>query len=169
MSFYGSPPPPPRPAPRRGRAAWIIVAVLSALAIGCCGVVIAAGESSKSGSATPARATVAAVASAAPVVVVYSEPKPADFTVSVVELTRKCFGSAGCNVTFTVNFKLINAATFDPSKTYYATYRIDGAEDLYTNKAELSGGRYEVDAQEFVSVKRQSTVLTAVVTQIVER
>lgn len=97
----------------------------------------------------------------------YSAPSPSDFSLTLTELERKCFGSAGCNVTFTLNLKQVTAAKFDPTKTYKLLYTINGTEDVHTNYMTLTGSQYTHDDEEFAQVKGQKTQLTVTITSIV--
>lgn len=99
---------------------------------------------------------------------VYSVPAPADFTLALTELKRACFGSAGCNVTFTVQLTKVNAAMYDSTKTYKLMYSIGGAEDPYSNYMKITGDQYSHNDEEFVSVKSKSVKLAPTITNILE-
>lgn len=98
----------------------------------------------------------------------YSIPTPDDFTLTLTELSRKCFGSAGCNVTFTVQLTAKNTTQYDPKKTYKVTYSITGADDAYTNYLTINGTKYSHNDEEFVGVKNKDTKLVSTITQIIE-
>ncbi|MGI5245147.1 hypothetical protein [Dactylosporangium sp. CA-139066] len=98
---------------------------------------------------------------------VYTTPVPADFEVTVNELGRKCFGSAGCNVTFSVELKNVGGHDFDPAKTYKIVYTVNGTEDPYSNAVTMTGDQYSRADEEFVQVKDKSAKLTATVTSVV--
>lgn len=99
---------------------------------------------------------------------VYNAPTPADFTLVLTELSRKCFGSAGCNVTFTVQLTANDGITYDPTKTYKVMYSIAGAEDSYTNYLTITGKNYTHNDEEFVGVKNKDVKLVPTITQIIE-
>lgn len=113
-----------------------------------------------------AASTTYAPTSAAPTKI-YVAPTPEDFTLTVNELSRKCFGSAGCNVTFSIKLTNVGAHEFDPAKNYKLVYTINGAEDPYTNNLTISGDSYSYEEEEFTQVKNSSTKLTATITAII--
>jgi hypothetical protein len=142
----------------------MLLAVPFALAVFACGT-----PSSSSGSGDPIKTQGGAsgvVAENKDVPKVYSDPVPADFTLALTELKRACFGSAGCNVTFTVQLTKVSASMFNPKKTYKLTYAVGGAEDTYTNYMTIDGDQYSHNDEEFVSVKSKSTKLVPTITQI---
>lgn len=99
---------------------------------------------------------------------VYNTPVPSDFTLTLTELKRACFGSAGCNVTFTVQLTKENASVYDATKHYKLTYTVEGSEDTYSNYMTIHGDQYSHNDEEFVSVKNKSTKLVPKITQILE-
>lgn len=98
----------------------------------------------------------------------YDEPTADSFELSVKTLQKKCFGSAGCNVTFRIEVAATDPMmSLDPSKTYELTYEIEGSEDPYINTLTIQGDGYEVDSEEFVSTA-SDVELEAVVTVVSE-
>jgi hypothetical protein len=51
-------------------------------------------------------------------------PKAKDFKLSVKTLSKQCFGSAGCNLTYRVDVSL--AKTLDPDVEYEVVYEVRG-------------------------------------------
>jgi hypothetical protein len=85
-------------------------------------------------------------------------------------LTKECFGSAGCNITFRVRLAYDDTAgQLDPDKTYELTYKIRGGEDPLTNTLEITGDNYSTDQEELISTPSSSTKVTAVVTDVEEQ
>lgn len=134
--------------------AFFILACASPTPTGTDGDPIKAVQSTDSAQVTPPK--------------VYSSPTATDFTLTLTELKRVCFGSAGCNVTFKITLTQQNAAEYDPRKTYKLTYTIEGAEDTYSNYLSITGKQYSSNEEEFVSVKSKNTKLIPTITQIIE-
>lgn len=166
--------PPPSPPPRRGPRGLLIAAaaVAAVLLLGAGGAIALTLANNDSPSTTSAAQTSAAPGASAttawsPPANVYATPVPGDFTLTVVELSRKCFGSAGCNVTFSIQLANVSGNTFDPAKSYKIVYAINEAEDTYSNNLTITGTQYSYRSEEFVQVKNKSTKLTATITAIV--
>lgn len=119
-------PPAPTYAPRRRRSPlpWIVggvvaiaVALVAAIALG-------------RGQAPDWRAP--AAGAPAPIVNVTTAadlaPKVADMEVTPQIVKKKCFGSAGCNVTFRADLSYAGP-TPDPGDTWLLIYEIRGVED----------------------------------------
>lgn len=116
-------PPPQYPAPRRPGRKWPwIVGIVAAFVLGIgIGVVSAGSRSSAAApvaySLTPPLAAVVGgqptptTTTVPPAVVL---PKPADFTIAVKVLEKKCFGSAGCNVTYQIDPKYTGPCRCQP-------------------------------------------------------
>jgi hypothetical protein len=96
----------------------------------------------------------------------YGVPKKTDFKLTVKQLTKKCFGSAGCNVTYRILVSY-GGATLDPDATYEVLYRVKGGEDgPVDNKLTVTGDQSSVDEEEMVSTKSTKTKLSVVVTDV---
>jgi hypothetical protein len=104
---------------------------------------------------------------APPVVAQKVAPDPKGFTIGVTVLTKHCFGSAGCNVTFRIDPKY-NGTPYTDTTTWTVVYQINGATDAYTGQFTLTGSRASFDSEEMVTTKNSSAVLIAVVTNVVE-
>lgn len=99
----------------------------------------------------------------------YAKPLPADFTLKLTELSRQCFGSAGCNVTFTVELTKTNtAAVYDPAKSWRVTYTVTGTTDPYSNYLTVTGDQYSHNDTEMVQVKTAKAQLTATVNDVLQ-
>lgn len=95
-------------------------------------------------------------------------PVAKDFKLTVKTLSKKCFGSAGCNVTFRV-LVAYSGPTLDPSTSYEVTYEVRGGEDgASVNTLTVEGDQSTVQDEEFVSTPSSKTKLTAVVTSVDE-
>lgn len=166
-----APPAPPRPA----RPGWLIPVVVGLVALV---VLLAAAVVWFALGSKPAGSAAAAPTSAAPAQVAkpqqtqaertYYTPTKLDFTVTVKITEKKCFGSAGCNVTYHIDMKY-GGDTLDPSKTYKVTYEVSGVDDgPAINTFEVTGDQWSYDEEEFGQTPNSSTKLKARVTDIEE-
>ena len=81
-------------------------------------------------------------------------------------LSKQCFGSAGCNVTYRILVDYTGPA-LDPAGKYEVLYQVRGGEDgPVSNSLEIADGQSSVDEEEFVIAKSSKTKLTAVVTDV---
>ena len=174
---------PKKPRSKEARIGWMIFAGLGIFALGV--IVGAAPSSNSTTDASSPAPTVTVTApntgpSPDPVVTPTNKPSvppPApkvtaptvkDFKLTVKTLTKQCFGSAGCNVTFRI-LVTYSGPELDPSKEYEVLYEVRGGEDgPIANKLTVSGGESSVDEEEMVSTPKSSTKLVAVVTDLLE-
>ncbi|HEY9411761.1 MAG TPA: hypothetical protein VIP77_19435 [Jiangellaceae bacterium] len=180
------PPPPPElpPEPPRHKRRWlaptIVGAVVAPLAF-LAGLIAAqdgkpettaeSSSTSQSGAAEPSTEPADDPAPAPPPpppAPTYGEPEIADFALTVYETERKCFGSAGCHVNFTIDLTNLSTKDFDPAKTYDLRYQVTGGEDEYLSTLELNGDTYQ-NHEEFLTVPGEGDKLTATVLDIRER
>ena len=96
------------------------------------------------------------------------KPTPTDFTLTVKILEKKCYGSAGCNVTFRIELAY-SGPPLDAGRTYELTYEVAGVEDSYVNTLLVTGTQYRTDDRELVSTKSSKAELKATVTAVAER
>ena len=97
----------------------------------------------------------------------YPEPVLTDYTITLYETEKQCFGSAGCNVTFTVDLAYAGPV-LDPAKTYELRYEVDGAEDPLLSTLEITGDEY-TSTESSVSTASESDELTVTALDIRER
>lgn len=168
----------PPTAPRKPKRWPWIVAIVAAAGIGFGAG--NAGGSEPTVTAEPTATTTASPPAAAPSTPkakpveapkpppepTYATPKPADFKLAVKQLSKQCFGSAGCNITYRIVVTYLGKAKLDPSKTYEVTYDVRGGEDPQTNTLTIAGTESTVDKEEFISTTSKRKVLTAVVTDV---
>ncbi|WP_091178192.1 hypothetical protein [Microlunatus flavus] len=119
-------------------------------------VVGAASGGSKDEAAAPAPAptvTVTTTAPAAPVAATPSddpttddtsdsttyEPKKSDFKLGVKTLSKECFGSAGCNVSFRIKPSYVGSQDLPTSGEIEVTYKITGLQDPVENTFTVDG------------------------------
>jgi hypothetical protein len=73
------------------------------------------------------------------------EPKKSDFELKIKTLSKKCFGSAGCNVEVRISPEYVGSGVDLPdSGTIELTYKLTGTEDpeIGTIEMELPDGTY---------------------------
>lgn len=100
---------------------------------------------------------------------VYDAPAKDNLELDVKVLTKSCFGSAGCNLTYRVHLSESEGVSFDPDTTYDITYKILGGEDPQINTLQLTGDNYEVTQEEFISTPSSHSEPRAVITDISEQ
>lgn len=90
-------------------------------------------------------------------------PVPQDFTLEVIELSRKCFGTAGCSVEYRI------VPTYQrwgvPPGSFSLLYEVDGGDEPQTGNIEVRNGHYSTE-EGYLSTS--GGTLTARVTQVLE-
>lgn len=169
-----SPPPlPPQAGPERPvyRRGWFLF-----LTGGLVGLVLGAAIGNSGSSPNRASTTSTdrpAVTAAAtptptdpPMTTAVAEPKPRDFELTVKTLSKQCFGSAGCNLTYRVEVGY-DGPPLDPSNTYEVVYEVRGGEDgPQINTLTVEGDQSSVEREESISTSSSGRKLTAVVTSV---
>lgn len=169
-------PVPTPPTPKRRGWPWIvgIVAVLLSFGLGL-GIGLSAVDESVTADSPVATAE---PADDEPAPKPKSEPAPepefyeptvADYVLTIKELEKQCFGSAGCNISFRVEVTTLYTETVDPNATYELTYEVQGGDDPLLNTLTLTGDQYETDESEFIGTASSDAKLTAVVTSVSKR
>lgn len=175
--FQQYPQQPTAPAPRKPRRWLPWAAGAGALLLG-----IVIGTAGGGGSATPsASPTTTVTVTAEPAAEVtaepttepttpaapkYGKPTKAHFKLTPKILSKKCFGSAGCNLTYRILIDY-TGPDLDPTVEYEVLYEVRGGEDgPATNTLTVSGDQSSVDEEEHVSTKSAKSTLTAVVTDV---
>lgn len=179
-----TPPPPRRPSGLRPAVVIGIIAAFTVLGLASIAVASAfkadrpasttagaAPESTCAGYAVDASTgeVVCKGAGAADVVnqaPTYATPTPADFTVTVKILRKKCFGSAGCNIRYRIDPEYTGAG-LDPAATWLVTYEVHGVEDgPAVNTFEVTGDQASFDSEESAQTVSSKSKLTVKVTDV---
>ncbi len=176
------PPQPPapkvkKPMRREARIGW---AILIGAVLFIAGVTVGAAANPQASPATalgdPApTTTVTVTAPAEPEVTDETTeppaavaPAPADFTLTPKTLSKECFGSAGCVLTYTIVISY-TGPTLAADDTYTVIYDVRGGLDgTVTNTFTITGDTSSVDSSESIQTKSTKTKLTAVVTDVME-
>lgn len=176
--YTQQPPPgdwtPPAPK-RRGPLPWLIGAlVVALLVVGGLIAVLASGGSKPSADASPTPPLpqdpcgggICQTTAPTPVADIYS-PKPSDITLTPKITRKKCFGSAGCNVTFRLELEY-SGPGLDPATTWLVSYEIRGVEDgPEIGSLELTGTQF-TSQEEDVSTPSSKSKVTIKVTSVEE-
>lgn len=154
-----------------------ITATAAVLAATACGSATTAGTPAKTTASSAAVTTsgptgIAAsnpYASLAPTPVSqYVTPSAAEFTVTLKILTKQCFGSAGCNITYRPELSMdLSSGSLDPSVTYDVTYEVIGGDSgPVTDTLTVTGDQYSQPGPQDISTTSQGTALVAKVTDV---
>lgn len=90
-----------------------------------------------------------------------------DFEVAIKIKEKKCFGSAGCIITFRIDPGYGGSSELPSSGELEITYKVKGGEDPYVNTFTIDGdGTAHFDSEETIDTPRSSSKLSAVVTDL---
>jgi hypothetical protein len=95
-------------------------------------------------------------------------PSAGDFAISVKVLSKHCFGSAGCNITYRID-PSYSGHLLDSGDTYTITYEVTGVEDgPQINSFTLTGDQVQYESEESAQTTSSSVKLKAKVTGVAE-
>jgi hypothetical protein len=94
-------------------------------------------------------------------------PSPSDFAIGINVLRKKCFGSAGCNITFRINPKYIGTTSFSGG-TLTVVYEVTGGDSgvQINNFTVGSDGTASFPQEETTSTASSGTTLSAKATSV---
>lgn len=92
----------------------------------------------------------------------------ADFRIDTTVLTKKCFGSAGCNVTYTIEPTFLGITRDLEGRSFKVIYEVTGGEDPQIGNFSLTGTNMRYTESSSISTPSSDAVLTAQVTSVVE-
>ncbi|MFI6816618.1 hypothetical protein ACIBG7_29745 [Nonomuraea sp. NPDC050328] len=95
-------------------------------------------------------------------------PEPTQFELRVKTLKKQCFGSAGCNVTYSIKVGY-DGPELDPDVAYQVTYKVTGADDPIINTFTVQGTDVTRQEEEFASTPSSGSTLKAKVIEIEEQ
>ena len=129
---------------------------------------ISSGTPKAAGSASQSATTTTEVEVTTTAASTYDAPEPSDFELTVKTLSKQCFGSAGCNVTYRIQAGW--DGTYDPAMTYEVVYEVRGDESgPQTNNFTITGDEYEISQEESASTRSSGVKLTARVISVEEQ
>ncbi|MFI6505285.1 hypothetical protein [Nonomuraea typhae] len=94
-------------------------------------------------------------------------PEPEDFSLRIKTLKKSCYGSAGCNVTYSIRVTLLKEIESDDTE-YQVTYKVTGGDDPEINTFTIQGTQVTFQEEEFVSTPSSSSKLKAKVVEVEE-
>jgi hypothetical protein len=140
----------------------ILAAACAALTLtGCDPTPIGGKAISAAPSGVPSSAWTTTSTTAAPRVM----PRASDFTLNLVELSRHCFGSAGCNVTYRIVPTYTGTGNTD-TMSFTMLYEVLGGEASQTGSIKVVKGHFHTE-EGSISTSADNP-LTAQVTQLIE-
>lgn len=101
---------------------------------------------------------------AAPTTTAAALPRAADFRLTIVETSHKCFGSAGCSISFRIDPQYVGSGS-PPTGSFTLLYEVIGGDQPQTGSIKVTNGRYN---HEEGSLDSDGGTLTARVTQVLE-
>jgi len=172
-----------QPAPKKKRHTARTIAIAAGALIvvgGVAGALGSGGDSKKAAAPVTHTSSTSAPSTTAPVIQppiveqpsdtapAYVTPKKGDFTVILKILSKECFGSAGCNITYRTKLSQdLPTGALDPDVTYDLTYVVHGDESgPQTETMYITGDQYEQPSEGFASTATSGTKLTVTVTKI---
>lgn len=153
--------------PRQGGRQWVS-AVAALLAVGAIGggigYAIGHGSTLTTSAVIPPAVTAPVVDTTTSTVAPYI-PLASDFTVTVNVLTKDCFGSAGCDITYRIQ-PSYHGAALDSTQQYTVTYQVNGTQDPQIGSFTMQGDEASVQQEEIAQTTSSSAQLTAQVTNV---
>ena len=179
---YNYPPAPPYVPPKKKRHAGRIAAIAAVGALIVVGAVAGAlGSGGKKTAGKPTAPSTSSVPSTTAAAVqppileqptdttpAYITPKKGDFQVTLKVLSKECFGSAGCNVTYRAKLsQSLPTGALNPDVTYDLSYVVHGDESgPQTETMYITGDQYEQPSEGLAQTATSGTKLTVTVTKI---
>ncbi len=176
---YNYPPPPPYVPPKKKRHTVRTIAIVAGALIVVGGVAGALGTGGKKAAApahTISSAPSTTTAAIQPPILeqpsdtapAYVTPKKGDFEVTLKVLSKECFGTAGCNVTYRAKLsQSLPTGALDPDVTYDLTYVVHGDESgPQTETMYITGDQYEQPSEGLAQTPSSGTKLTVTVTKL---
>lgn len=144
------------------KATLLFGAVAVAITVGGClpvpmGKHIASGASTTQSSGYPSAQNTSTTTEA-------QLPRPQDFQLNLIELSRDCFGQAGCNIRYRIEPVHVGGVSI-ANNSFTLLYEVDGGDDSKTGNIKVVSGRFR-NEEGFIGTP-PSAHPTARVTQIV--
>jgi hypothetical protein len=179
FTYPPTPPPHVPPKPKRHVWRWIALAAGALIVVGAVAGALGSGDKKVaapkhviSSSSAPAAPTAAVqppiVEQPSDTAPAYITPKKGNFTVTLKVLSKECFGSAGCNITYRAKLSQdLPTGALDPDITYDLTYVVHGDESgPQTETMYITGDQYEQPSEGLAMTPSAGTKLTVTVTKV---
>jgi hypothetical protein len=92
---------------------------------------------------------------------------PSDFEIGVRVLSKQCFGSAGCNITFRIDPVYVGSDPLPEAGVIEVIYEIQGMDDPHLNTFTITGGQAEFEGEEFGGTPSANSQVTASVSEVI--
>jgi len=140
---------------------WILLGSFVLCGGGCAAIIGIGALGSVTTTTRPPGTVVAGASSEAPDAL--PPPAPTDFAIEVIELERSCFGSAGCNVRYTISPTYVGTAL--PEGEFEVLYDVAGADQAKSDSFTVRDGQFSDISDVMVSAP-ECGVLTATPTRV---
>jgi hypothetical protein len=116
-----------------GRQVLAVAVVVGVIAFGIGAAVgngggTSSGTPNAAGSASQPASSTTEVEVTTTAATIDDTPEPSDFELTVKTLSKQCFGSAGCSITYRIQAGW--DGSYDPDRTYEVVYEVRGDESL---------------------------------------
>jgi hypothetical protein len=159
------------------RFGWPTVIITAVVALGVGGIAGGATQTSTTASpAATATVTETVAAGAEPTDKPTEEPTQeptgftphkSDFKIGIKIIEKKCFGSAGCSITYRIKPDYVGTQELPETGTIEVSYQVTGdSSGPQQNTFTIEGGQASFDKEEFADTPSSSTKLVAKVTEV---
>lgn len=146
----------------------LVAAAAFALMITGCGTTTGSKPVTVTVTVTVTAPSAAAPASEEPPAAPAPPPVPSDFEVDLTITEQKCYGSAGCSYTLSVNPRYVGPSASTLGKDWLVVYEINGGDDPQMGNFRLEGDNIRWDQEKTISGSAGAT-FTATVTEVIEQ
>ncbi|WP_139057679.1 hypothetical protein [Tsukamurella pseudospumae] len=94
---------------------------------------------------------------------------PEDFTIKVIVTSSKCFGSAGCNVRYTIDPTYVGPIGALAGRELTVIYTVSGGEAPVIDRFTLKGTQMRYTEESSISTESSGYELSAEVTNVLEQ
>lgn len=91
-----------------------------------------------------------------------------DFKIETTVLEQKCFGSAGCNVTYTITPTFLSTPSVLEGRSFKVIYEVNGGKQPEVGHFTLNGTSMRYNDSSRLQTPSADSVLTAQVTSVLE-
>lgn len=158
------------PSPKSPKRWPWIVAVVAAFAAGATTTMVVMSGSSDEKETEPAQEALFENSESPTPFVVEEEPpplpSPEDFAIELRILSKQCFGSAGCNVSYSIEPVYLGSEPLDDVSATVTYEVLGGDSGPQINSFTLDGDTITYREEEFISIPSSSTELKIEVTDV---